>query len=110
MKKYLLTIPLLLVTSVALAGWKSKSASVEETPMNDVTTHDEDRSAFIDLTTMVAAGDLEGAQSQVIEAATERSGFYTKLFREILPHSGGEFRDQRRSKTNHRDFSGGTFV
>ena len=35
MKKYLLTLPLLLVTSVALAGWKSNSASVEETPMNN---------------------------------------------------------------------------
>ena len=50
---------------MAFANW---SADPEETPMNDVTTNDEDRSAFIDLTTMIAAGDLEGAQSQVIEA------------------------------------------
>ena len=35
MKKYLLTLPLLLVTSVALAGWKSNSASVEEAPVNE---------------------------------------------------------------------------
>ena len=66
MKKYLLTLPLLLVTSVALAGWKSNFASVEETPMNNATANDEDRAAFIDLSKMVAAGDIEGAQSQVI--------------------------------------------
>ena len=49
-------------------------------------TNDEDRAAFIDLSKMVAAGDLEGAQSQVIEAATDQGvGFYSKLFREILP-------------------------
>jgi hypothetical protein len=60
MKKYLLTLPLLLVTSVALAGWKSNSASVEEAPVNEATTNDEDRSAFIDLTTMIAAGDIRG--------------------------------------------------
>ena len=82
MKKYLLTLPLLLVTSVALAGWKSKSASVEETPMNNEVANDEDRSAFIDLTTMVAAGDLEGAQSQVIEAATDQGVGFTQSFLE----------------------------
>ena len=82
MKKYLLTLPLLLVTSVALAGWKSNSASVEEAPVNEATTHDEDRSAFIDLTTMVAAGDLEGAQSQVIEAATDQGVGFTQSFLE----------------------------
>jgi adhesin/invasin len=50
--------------------------------MNNVTTNDEDRSAFIDLTTMVAAGDLEGAQSQVIEAATDQGVGFTKSFLE----------------------------
>ena len=55
--------PLVLVTSVAFANWDSDP---EETPMNDVTTNDEDSAAFIDLSKMVAAGDIEGAQSQVI--------------------------------------------
>ena len=82
MKKYLLTLPLLLVTSVALAGWKSNSASVEEAPVNEAITNDEDRSAFIDLSKMVAAGDLEGAQSQVIEAATDQGVGFTKSFLE----------------------------
>ena len=37
---------------------------------------------------MIAAGDLEGAQSQVIEAATDQGvGFTQILFREILPDS-----------------------
>ena len=87
MKKYLFILPLVLATSSVYAAWKSNSVDSEETPMNDVTTNDEDRSAFIDLTTMVAAGDLEGAQSQVIEAATDQGvGFTTILFREILPN------------------------
>ena len=84
MKKYLLTLPLLLVTSVALAGWKSNSADSEETPMNNVTTNDEDRAAFIDLSKMVAAGDLEGAQSQVIEAATDQGVGFTKSFLDTI--------------------------
>ena len=50
--------------------------------MNEVKTNDEDRSAFIDLTTMIAAGDLEGAQSQVIEAATDQGVGFTKSFLE----------------------------
>ena len=49
MNKYLLTLPLLLVTSFAFAGWKSNSANVEEVSVNEVKTNDEDRSAFIDL-------------------------------------------------------------
>ena len=82
MNKYLLTLPLLLVTSFAFAGWKSNSANVEEVSVNDASTNDEDRSAFIDLTTMIAAGDLEGAQSQVIEAATDQGVGFTKSFLE----------------------------
>ena len=76
--KFLLT-PLVLATTVAFANWGADS---EETPMNNVTTNDEDRSAFIDLTTMIAAGDLEGAQSQVIEAATDQGVGFTKSFLE----------------------------
>ncbi len=45
-----------------------------------VTTNDEDRAAFNDLTTMIAAGDLEGAQSQVIEAATDQGVGFTQSF------------------------------
>ena len=61
MKKYLLILPLVLATSSVYAAWKANSVDPEETPMNDVTTNDEDRSAFIDLTTMIAAGDLDVA-------------------------------------------------
>ena len=80
----LLLTPLVLATTVAFANWGAES---EETPMNNATTNDEDRSAFIDLTTMIAAGDIEGAQSQVIEAATDQGVRFTQiLFRKILPN------------------------
>ena len=83
MKKYLFIFPLILTTSFVYAAWKSNSANVEEAPMkNDVTSNDEDRAAFIDLSKMVAAGDLEGAQSQVIEAATDQGVGFTKSFLE----------------------------
>jgi adhesin/invasin len=82
MKKYLFILPLILATSSVYAAWKSNSADPEETPMNDATANDEDRSAFIDLSKMVAAGDLEGAQSQVIEAATDQGVGFTKSFLE----------------------------
>jgi adhesin/invasin len=75
----LLLTPLVLATTVAFANWGSDP---EETSMNNVTTNDEDRSAFIDLTTMIAAGDLEGAQSQVIEAATDQGVGFTQSFLE----------------------------
>ena len=42
----LLLTPLVLATTVAFANW---SADSEETPMNNATTNDEDRAAFIDL-------------------------------------------------------------
>ena len=73
----LLIAPLVLATTVAFANWGNDD---EEINANNVTTHDEDRSAFIDLTTMVAAGDLEGAQSQVIEAATDQGVGLLKAF------------------------------
>jgi hypothetical protein len=71
--------PFVLATTVAFANW---SADSEETPMNNSTANDEDRAAFIDLSKMVAAGDLEGAQSQVIEAATDQGVGFTKSFLE----------------------------
>jgi len=72
--KLLLITPLILATTAVFADWKSNSA--------ESTTDDQDRSAFIDLTTMIAAGDLEGAQSQVIEAATDQGVGFTKSFLE----------------------------
>ena len=56
--KLLLITPLILSTSFAFAGWKSNSANVEEVSVNDASTNDEDRSAFIDLSKMIAAGNL----------------------------------------------------
>jgi len=82
MKKYLFILPLVLATSFAYAGWKSKPTIVEDAPVIDTSPNDEDRSAFIDLSKMVAAGDLEGAQSQVIEAATDQGVGFTKSFLE----------------------------
>ena len=72
--KLLFITPLILATTAVFADWKSNAA--ESTP------DDQDRSAFIDLTTMIAAGDLEGAQSQVIEAATDQGVGFTKVFLE----------------------------
>ena len=77
--KFLLRTPLVLATTVAFANWGADS---EETSMNNATANDEDRSAFIDLTKMVAAGDLEGAQNQVIDAATDEGVGFTKSFLE----------------------------
>ena len=80
--KLLLLTPLFLATTAVFADWKSNSANVEEVSVNDSSTNDQDRAAFIDLTKMVAAGDLEGAQSQVIEAATDQGVGFTKSFLE----------------------------
>jgi hypothetical protein len=77
--KFFLLTPLVLATTVAFANWGANS---EETPINNATANDEDRAAFIDLSKMVAAGDLEGAQSQVIEAATDQGVGFTKSFLE----------------------------
>ena len=82
MKKYLFILPLILATSFAYAGWKSKPAIVEDAPVINTSPNDEDRSAFIDLSKMVAAGDLEGAQNQVIEAATDQGVGFTQTFLE----------------------------
>jgi len=72
----------MLSSTIAYAGWKSKPAIVEDTSAIDATTNNEDRSAFIDLSKMVAAGDLEGAQNQVIEAATDQGVGFTQSFLE----------------------------
>ena len=72
--KLLLLTPLILSTTAVFADWKSNVA--------ESTTDDQDRAAFIDLSKMVAAGDLEGAQSQVIEAATDQGVGFTKSFLE----------------------------
>ncbi len=72
--KLLFITPLILATTAVFADWKSNAA--------ESTTDDQDRAAFIDLTTMIAAGDLEGAQSQVIEAATDQGVGFTKSFLE----------------------------
>ena len=72
--KLLLLTPLFLATTAVFADWKSNAA--------ESTTDDQDHAAFIDLTKMVAAGDLEGVQSQVIEAATDQGVGFTKSFLE----------------------------
>ena len=82
MARYLLILSLMLSSTIAYAGWKSKPAIVEDTSAIDATTNNEDRSAFIDLSKMVAAGDLEGAQNQVIEAATDQGVGFTQSFLE----------------------------
>ena len=69
--KYLYIAPLIIATTAAFADWKTNE-----------TADDQDRSAFIDLTKMVAAGDLEGAQNQIIEAATDQGVGFTKSFLE----------------------------
>ena len=78
-KYRLLLTPLILATTVAFANWGADS---EETPMNDVTTNDEDRSAFIDLSKMVATGDVEGLENQAITAATDQGVGFTQSFLE----------------------------
>lgn len=72
--KLLILTPLILATSMAFAQWDSKE--------DHESTNYEDRSAFVDLSKMVAAGDLEGAQNQVIEAVTNEGVGFTKSFLE----------------------------
>jgi len=72
--KLLILTPFILATSLAFAEWNSKVAHKS--------TNNEDRSVFIDLSKMVAAGDLDGAQNQVIEAATDQGVGFTKSFLE----------------------------
>ena len=60
--KFILLTPLVLATTVAFANWGADS---EETSIHNATANDEDRAAFIDLTKMVAAGDLEGRNAIV---------------------------------------------
>jgi hypothetical protein len=55
---------------------------------------------------MVAAGDLEGAQSQVIEAATDQGVGFTQSFLEkYFPTVEISFSTKEGTKTNHRYFS-----
>ena len=72
--KLIFIAPLILATTAVFAEWKSNAA--------ESTTDDQDRTAFIDLSKMIAAGDLEGAQSQVIDAATDQGVGFTKSFLE----------------------------
>ena len=72
-KLFLLT-PFFVATTAVFADWKSNVA--------ESTENDQDRSAFIDLSKMLAVGDLEGVQSQVIEAATDQGVGFTKSFLE----------------------------
>ena len=58
---------------------------------------------------MVAAGDLEGAQSQVIEAATDQGVGFTKSFLEqYFPTVEISIRNKRRKQTDNRNLSCGT--
>ena len=68
--KLLLLTPFFVATTAVFADWKSNAAESIE--------NDQDRSAFIDLSKMLAVGDLEGIQSQVIEAATDQGVGFTK--------------------------------
>ena len=71
--KYIFLTPLILATTAVFADWGSNSS---ETPA------DEDRSAFIDLSKMVAAGDLDGLENQAIAAATDQGIGFTQSFLE----------------------------
>ena len=64
--------PLILATTAVFADWGSNSS---ETPA------DED-SAFIDLSKMVAAGDVDGLENQAIAAATDQGIGFTQSFLE----------------------------
>ena len=110
MKKYLLILPLILATSAVYAAWKSNSADSEETPMNNVTANDEDRSAFIDLIyRWLRQVILMGAQSQVIEAATDQGVGFTQSFLEkYFPTVEISFETKEGHETDYWDFSGGT--
>ena len=77
--KALLLTPLVLATTIAFANWGSDS---EEINSNNATTNDEDRAAFIDLSKMVAAGDVEGLEDQAITAATDQGVGFTQSFLE----------------------------
>lgn len=72
--KLIFIAPLVLASSAVLSDWSSSTAAT--------TSNDNDRSAFIDLTKMIAVGDLEGAQNQMIDAATDQGVGFTKSFLE----------------------------
>lgn len=79
LSKTLLLTPLVLATTIAFANWGSDS---EEINSNNATTKDEGRAAFIDLSKMVAAGDVEGLEDQAITAATDQGVGFTQSFLE----------------------------
>ena len=79
LSKTLLLTPLVLATTIAFANWGSDS---EEINSNNATTNDEGRAAFIDLSKMVAAGDVEGLEDQAITAATDQGVGFTQSFLE----------------------------
>ena len=73
LSKYIFITPLILATTAVFADWGSNSS---ETPA------DEDRSAFINLSKMVAAGDVDGLENQAIAAATDQGIGFTQSFLE----------------------------
>ena len=81
-KNYLFILYIVLANTASYADWKSNLVNVEEVPMNNASTNNEDRSTFIDLSKIVVAGDLKGAQGQVIEAVTDEGVRITQSFLE----------------------------
>ena len=71
--KFLFLSPLFLATTFAFAEWDSSDIKSSE---------DEERSAFIDLSKMVAAGDVEGIEGKAISAATDQGVGFTQSFLE----------------------------
>ena len=71
--KFLFLSPLILATTFAFAEWDSSAIKSSE---------DEERSAFIDLSKMVAAGDVEGIEGKAISAATDQGVGFTQSFLE----------------------------
>ena len=71
--KFLFLSPLILATTFAFAEWDSSAIKSSE---------DEERAAFIDLSKMVAAGDVEGIEGKAISAATDQGVGFTQSFLE----------------------------
>ena len=71
--KFLFLSPLILATTFAFAEWDSSAIKSSE---------DEERSAFIDLSKMVDAGDVAGIAGTAISAATDQGVGFTQSFLE----------------------------
>ena len=71
--KFLFLSPLILATTFAFAEWDSSAIKSSE---------DEERAAFIDLSKMVAAGDVDGIEGKAISAATDQGVGFTQSFLE----------------------------